>query len=393
MTSTSRTTPDSLNDSQADEVEQFFGPDDDEPEASSQAPVSEPDAAPSSEGQPPASDPAPADATDSVPAPDGQPTPTPAETPVTASAPTTPPVPDTPSETPTAIKADGRELPIPGVMQRANGDLVIPAASRNALQMHLADRRVIQQRETEHKRQLADLQQQVSAKDQTAQALVKQIETLLDANDLNAVADWVEKVRTEFPRFMADARVREQEAREQALQQRLRELELERERPNLEPAWQAGVKDHAASLIAADPDLTGLDPAVVDALWAEHKDRLVVLAPADDPAAGIRKGEPAVQLEELRRLLIVEAKASRRIAAERQKWEQERAAEAARQQARTINAAATQPPKAPTTVTAVKAKTISVKERSAPSRPRNPDGTFAKTDFDKEWADFDPLAE
>ena len=333
----------------------------------------------------------------------GQPSPASAETPpAPPSAPTQPPVdpPTTPQPEPFTVKADGREFRHEGVTKAPDGSIAFtPDAWRVFQANHVADRGAWREQVQQFRREQADTQTRITAKEEANKVLLDRFQQLvaLGSQDIGALAEWVVKTQAELPTFVAQLKDREREAETEALRRQVAEIERERMRPQLEPQWKAGVTQWAERMVAEQPALAGVNAAEAAAhLWDHHRDLLLMDAPEDDPGGAFRRGDPVVNLPVLYKLLTEQAHATARLAAERQKWEQQRAAEAARQQATHQNAVAQRPPTAPATVAATKARTVPTRQKET-IRPRNQDGTFApsnaKQSFEREWDDFDPLAD
>lgn len=367
------------------------GDDDETPETPSPA-ASPPEA------QPPTPEPtepvAPGTADPTPAAPVQPPTPA-APPPVTA---TSLPSEQPPTESPYAFKADGKELSIPGAVKLANGDLRIPATSLNHLQRHLADRGEWQRVLTERQRTESDLRTQVDTAKQTNVGLLERFQQMLDlaATDPDGLIAYALKAREELPRYVQQQQERQRDSETEQLRQRLAEVELERNLPQLEPVWRENVAQRVAALLGQDPTLADLDASTLAAaVWEDrHHAGLLVRAPADDPSGAFKKGDVAVDLRVLSLLVQQHAKTERRIAAERAKVLAAQAAETERLRAAAQNTANLTPPV--TTPVLAHGKTPSgptVKQKQVVSggRPRNDDGTFksSREAFEDEWDKLD----
>lgn len=356
----------------------------------------------------PEATPAPADQSSSTPA--APATPATPSTPETVSpeavapAVTPPATPDpaapasVPEPVPHTFKADGRELPIPGIVREANGDIRIPAGSLQHLQRHLADRTEVQRRETQYRHQLTTSQQTIAAKDAARDSLLQQYETLiaLALEQPEQVQAWAAKKAQEFPAFRANMERQEVEAQRRQIEAERQQMERERMRPQLEPIWRQNVAQYAAQMAQERPELAGLtvDDALVERIWAWKDQGLMTVADRDYPEAGVKAGEMAFSQAMLIQLLAQESVTHRRLAEARAQWETERATKAAQAQAIAQNTAAQQV-KAPTAVPAAGARTPAAPPTD---RPRRPDGTFApagsnKKTWDQELDDWSPFAE
>jgi len=335
------------------------------PVESSTAPADQPPVTPA-----PPADPA------AVVEPPGQPDPAPAP-PAPATSPA-PPVTADPSttETPYALRADGRELAIPGVVKLADGSLKIPAQSFNALAMHLADRTAIREKVTEYHRQLAEQAESLQAATTSKDHLLDLFQQVL-AMTPEERDRWCEEKQLAFPQFVAESRERELQSREARLRQQEEEAEFKRRLPELEPQWQQGLVGYVQRMCEQD-GVTGLDPAqVAQVAWAWKDHGLLVRAPQDIPETGTRKGQMAVALPLLRQIIHQEARNAAERARLRAEWEAEQARRQQVAKATAINAAAQARPQTPPTVAATGGRTVRVQERS---QPRRADGTFAKKD-------------
>lgn len=352
--------------------------------------------APSPEAPPatPPSEPVEPGTADPTPAPPVPPTTAPASPPVSAT--TVPPSEQPPSETPYAFKADGKDLPITG-FKLANGDLRIPAATAAKLHHYLADRTEVQRVLTERQRTETDLRSQVDTAKQTNVGLLERFQQMLDlaASDPEGLIAYALKARAELPTYVSEMQAKQRDTETEQLRQRLAEVELERNLPQLEPVWRENVTQRIAQMVANDPSLSDVDAKVLaDAAWEDrHSAGLLVRAPVDAPDGSFKKGDVAVSLPVLAQLVQQHARTERRIAAERQKITAAQAAETERLRAAAQNAAILQPTtKAPVLVNGKTPSGPVVRQKQVVSgRPRNADGTFMseKDGFDKEWADLD----
>lgn len=369
------------------------GDDDETPETPGEAPAvpaaDQPTTTPPTEPVEPGT----ADPTPAVPV---QPATPAAQTPpVTATPPSEPPSTDTPY----AFKADGKELSIPGAVKLANGDLRIPATSLNHLQRHLADRGEWQRVLGERQRTETDLRTQVDTVTQTNVGLLERFQQMLDlaATDPEGLIAYALKARQELPTYVQQRQAKARESEMEQLRQRLAEVELERNLPQLEPVWREHVGQYVARTVANDPALGDLDVAALAAsVWEDrHSAGLLVRAPADDPSGAFKKGDVAVDLRVLGLLVQQHAKTERRIAAERAKVLAAQAAETERLRAAAQNTANLTPPAAKPVLLAngktPSGPTVRQKQVVSGARPRNEDGTFksSREAFEDEWDKLD----
>lgn len=302
-----------------------------------------------------------------------------------------------PEPVPHTFKADGRELPIPGLVREANGDIRVPAGSVQHLQRHLADRTEVQRRETQYRHQLTQYQQTIAAKDQARDALLTQYEQLIQLalEQPDQVQAWASQKAQQFPAFRANLERVEVEAERNRLLQERAEIERERMRPQLEPIWRQNVAQYAAQMAQERPELAGLtvDDALIERIWQWKDQGLLTVADRDYPEAGVKAGEVAFSQAMLIQLLAQESVAYRRLAEARTQWEQEQATKLAQAKATALNTAAQQV-KAPTAVPAAGARTPAAP--STDQRPRRPDGTFAPAgtpskNWDREMDEWNPF--
>lgn len=341
-------------------------------EASSEAPAPVEETPPEPD-QPPVS---PAASADPAAAPPGQPDTAPAPSaPASSSAPPVTAEPST-TETPYQLRADGRELAIPGVVKLADGSLKVPAQSFNALAMHLADRSAIRERITEVNRQMADQTKSLEAVTSSKDQLLELFQQVLSMDPAQR-DQWCEEKAAAFPQFVAQTRERELALREERLRQQEEQAEFQRRLPELEPQWRQGLVGYVQRLCEAD-GVSGLDPAkVAEIAWAWKDHGLLVRAPEDIPETGTRKGQMAVALPLLRQIIHQEARGAAEKARLRAEWDAEQARQRQVAKATAVNTAAQTKAPPPPTVAATGGRTVRVQERS---QPRRADGTFAKKD-------------
>lgn len=270
--------------------------------------------------------------------------------------------PDT-TETPTVLRADRRDLAIPGVVKLADGSVKVPAASLPALQAHLADRSVWQSQAAAFQQRIRALEAQADpAKNDAvirANALVQTMKELRQRDETGqALYDWITGFFDHLPRYEAEAKAQALEARLQAAQAQLQPQQDAAEWAQLEPGFRDAL-DHHLDEALRRPEFLALAQdrdRLADSLWELRRHLFRPATPEEQRQYGVSGyvTDPTLFYRELQRE-----------AALAQRW-------AERTQAQTIQARNQQalggPKPAPP---AVSTRTSTPASAGAPARPKD----------------------
>lgn len=329
----------------------------------------------------------PASVTDSgVPAPAGQ---DPAGKPEAPQA-----APAAPVGAPTAPVASPPEQPyvfrdglhVPGATLTADGAVRIPKESVQYVERIAANLSATQRANAQLQRQLQETGQQRSAKETQAQAVLDKLSEIARWSPEQQVQWWA-GYHQQLPVMLAQAEAKHAREELERSRQQYEPIQQQQQWQEAVPLYREAVGRHIQQFIQADATLTGIDAAtMLDKAWEWAEQGLIRTADRDIPEAGIRRGDPAVDLGLLRRLLATEAGYQRQLADARKATEQARITAQAQQQAAQTNAAALRQP-----VAVPKAPAAA----PTPKQARDDHGRYikGKQDFDREWETYNPLAD
>jgi hypothetical protein len=215
----------------------------------------------------------------------------PAEPPAPADPAT--PEPATPDPTPWQFTADGTRVTIG--KQLADGTVQLAKDELPVLQRHLADRNAWRQRERQYQEQIQALDPQHNENIILSQLLAEQ---MLDARKKGeeALYDWAVGFINELPRLRYQAQNAALAKQNELLRNRVTPFEQEQQWQAMEPMVRQGMDGWLDRFVGEKyTDLKPQQAKLRDHLW-KHRDRFLVRAQEDDPQAGVRRGELAVNL-------------------------------------------------------------------------------------------------
>lgn len=260
---------------------------DDEPAETDPAPPPEPEA--------PASDPAPdappvaaADpASSATAAPSDDPDAPKADAPPAPPPLTAPATPPTP--TPFAFTADQRTFDVPGAVLAGETIQIPKAAWDRHIQPNLRDGRAIRERESQHRREVAALREQLETKTTRGDALWEKLKALGDAGP-DALAEWLDNYRQNWPVLLAEARAKDAESRLTAVDRREQAQAEEQMVGQLHESLRGAAKEWA-QYYAGQPDFQGVSAEDVETLIWDLRHQLFFEADEDVPQWHLRAGD------------------------------------------------------------------------------------------------------
>lgn len=290
MTSTSNT-PDWLNLDDIDDEELVEAPDPtdaDQPDPAPQEPEATESAAPEAEASEDVKD----DATEA------------SDTPAAEAAPETIAPPDPtpepePEPEPLVIKASRKAVTIDGVKRQKNGLLITPDSEKRVtdlLRRGLDAESVLVPENTQLRKALAQAEQATSAREKEFEAMVSQLDAILDGGP-DAVVAFLEDYARQRPVLKAKAI---EAAAHWKLEQAQRASQPDPEEYLDSIAQEA--RDVIGDRVRTKAQEAGLDKADADALVQRYANRLgafVVQVPHDMPELGLRAGQYAVNEQAL----------------------------------------------------------------------------------------------
>lgn len=252
------------------------------------------------------------------------------------------PAPESPEVQPLVLRADGREIAIPGAVI-TDGYAAIPVAGLKVLQSHLADRGQWIERERGYKAEIAELRTGQTENDAKAQVIIEHFAGLLENRE--AAVAW-------FENFDANKAVLQKDMELAALKSKVehrekRDTEATREQSAREfQEWKPNVLQDTLSTALARPEFkdAGLDPKLLMRKLSALGNGAFFQAAEDIQELGVKAGQIAPNYGLIMEMIRTDAEMVRAA----------RAAKAEATQAKKRNAAATgkTPSKAPLAVSA-----------------------------------------
>lgn len=303
-----------------------------------------------------------------------------------AQVPTPPPAPTAPapSPTPEAPYAFRDGIAIHGATALPDGSVKLPRPAVQQIERIALNERALQRQTQQLRQQLHQATQTGTADQEKARTILGKLAEIATWSPEQQVTWWA-GYQQQLPTLLAQA---EAAHFKRQLEQRTAEVEPIQRQAEWEqsaPVYRGAVASYIDQLVQSDPKYAGLDTAaLLDAAWSWADQGLMTRAEQDMPEIGLSRGEMAVNLGLLRRLLDGEAATAKRIADATRTAEQARATAAAQQAATRTNQAALQPQRTPAPPPVVETKD---------KRPRDENGRFlsANAGFNREWDEFDPL--
>lgn len=234
-------------------------------------------------------------------------------------------VPETPAETPEAAppepapskpfsyRAYGAEhTPFANAVETAEGGVQFPPEAVPQLRQILAEGHNAESRRRQAER---EREGKLTSARQSNATLVQQAElTLARLAELRrnpeALQNWFQDLDRNWAVLEAEVRADTLEKQLTARQQEIEQRAMEQQAETLRPYMRQTLEQHVGQMIAAEPELNGLDgKAMSERLWNAFFHRVFIEADQDTPQ--YKKGEILIDYDAIRAELQYEAKRSR----------------------------------------------------------------------------------
>lgn len=191
---------------------------------------------------------------------------------------------------PFTFRADGREISIPGAWRYPEG-VYVPTASLAFLSEHLADRRSLEERLSQLEQKLRDADPACDHEVLKARALTYRISRLMDEGP-EAMAEWLDNLYYNRPLLEVSAEADALSAQLHDYKARLLVTAMEQEVSDLGEQMERALTP-CLDVHLADPAIAPLrlDRNRLLVRLYQRATALFIEAPADHPAAGVRKGD------------------------------------------------------------------------------------------------------